>query len=121
MTILMWILTALVGLFFLFAGTMKTFGIPEQMFKMQKETFFDNYGIDRNGIRAIGLVELFGGVTVWFWTIMNPLALVGLAVLLCTTAGAMYYHWRYDSLFKMGAPAIVMFVLSGILLLLNVL
>ena len=52
---------------------------------------------------------------------MNPLALVGLVILACTTAGAMYYHWRYDSLLKMGAPAIVMFVLSSVLLLLNVL
>ena len=120
MTILMWILTTLVGAFFLFSGTVKVFGVPEQMFKTQKEMFFDNYGIGRNGIRAIGLGELFGGVTVWFWTIFNPIALVGLVVLVFTTAGAMYYHWRFDSLLKMGAPAIVMFLLSSALLLLNI-
>lgn len=119
MTILMWIITVLLGLFFLFAGTVKLFGVPEKIFTMQKEQYFDKYGIDRNGIRAIGLAEYFGGITVWFWSV-HPIALVGLAVLVIVTAGAISYHLRHDTP-QEAAPAIVMFILSVALLLLNVL
>lgn len=55
-----------------------------------------------------------------FWTIYNPIALVGFAVLIFVTVGAMDYHWRYDSPLKMDVPAMVMFVLSVTLLLLNI-
>lgn len=117
MTILMWVSTVLLGLFFLFAGTVKVFGVPEKMFNMQKERYFDQYGIDRNGIRAIGLAEYFGGITVWFWSV-HPIALAGLAVLVIVTGGAIFYHLRYDTPQEAG-PAIVMLTLSGTLLLLN--
>ena len=120
MTILRWILTALVALAFLFFGTMKVTGAPASIFKEQKENFFDNYGINRTQIRLIGLLELFGGVAVLFWASQYGwLAQIGYLTLMCITAGAMYFHNRYDSVTKDGLPAIIQFALNASLLALS--
>ena len=88
--------------------------MPEAIFDLQKESFFDVYGIGREQIRLIGLAELFGGLTVWFWA-KHWIAQVGLSVLIAVTAGAIFFHAVYDEVFQ-ARPAIIMFVLSSLML-----
>lgn len=117
MTILIWILVALVSFAFLFFGSLKITGLPAAMFKEQKENYFDNYGIGRNLIRLIGLTEVVSAILLLFWATPNGwLAQLGMVTLMCVTAGAMYFHNRYDSVTKDGLPAIIQFILNGVLL-----
>ena len=116
MNIIRWILTALVSLAFLFFGSMKITGAPATIFKEQKENYFDNYGINRTQIRLIGLLEVIGAIAVWFWSSnMSQIALFGNLLLMAVTAGAMFFHSKYDSLTKDGLPAIIQFVLNAVL------
>jgi len=113
MTILTWIIATILGLFFPFVGIVKIFGVPKKAFKEQKKLYFDNYGIDRKGIRSIGLAEVLAGSSVWFWASSYAfVAQVGTAALILITIGATFFHLVYD---EKPAPqaAIVMLVLSG--------
>lgn len=117
MAILIWILVAIVALAFLFFGSVKITGQPAAIFKEQKENYFDNYGISRNLVRLIGLGEVVSAILLLFWATPNGwLAQLGMVTLMCITAGAMYFHNRYDSLTKDGLPAIIQFVLNAVLL-----
>ncbi len=117
MTILRWILTVLVSLAFLFFGTVKVTGAPAKMFDEQSKVYIGRYGLSRTQIRLIGLLELFGGIAVLFWTSQfGWLAQLGHLTLMFVTAGAMYFHNRFDSVTKDGLPAIIQFVLNAILL-----
>ena len=111
MTVTTWILAILLAFFFIMTGIVKIFGTPRKMFKEQKKQFFDNYGIDRKGIRSIGFAEVFGGIAVLFWNANLMFALTGGIALVMITAGATYFHFVYD---KKPAPqaAITMLVLS---------
>ena len=96
---------------------MKITGQPAALFKEQKESYFDNYGIGRNQIRLIGLVEVVSAVLLLFWaTQYGWLSQLSMVALMCVTVGAMYFHNRYDSLVKDGLPAIIQFVLNATLL-----
>ena len=116
MAIILWAITGILVLVFLFTGTLKTFGIPKSAAEQQKAGLA-RYGIGSNGMRAIGLAELAGAATVWLWD-FHWIGLVGAAGLVVITAGAIASHLRYDSV-KDAIPAMVLFVLSGILLLFN--
>ena len=61
----MWILiaTGLLSAFFLFASSIKIFGWPEKIFQIQLEMFI-SYGLNREFMRLVGVVELFGAVTI---------------------------------------------------------
>ena len=111
MTILTWLLTVLLGLFFPLIGIAKIFGIPKKSFKQQKKQFFDNYGIDRKGIRSIGFAELIAGIAIWFWSSTPFVAQSAAFSLILITAGATFFHFVYD---KEPAPqlAIGMLILS---------
>lgn len=115
-----WILTAIVGLAFPFFGIVKIFGVPETIYRTQKESYFDRFGLARWHVRLIGLAELFGGLTIWLWaTRLQPLAHIGMITLMVVTLGAMVYHARYDKFTKDGMPPFSQFVFSGALLLLT--
>ena len=117
MTILTWILVPLISFAFLFFSMVKIFGVPASVYNMQKESYFDVYGVNRTQIRLIGLAELFGGVTIWLWaTPFQWVAQIGLATLIMVTIGAMYFHSRYDSLLDDGIGAVVQFGLSSAVL-----
>ena len=121
MNIFIWIVVTLVSFTFIFFSTVKIFGVPKNIFTMQKETYFDNYGISRIQMRLIGLLELFGGMAIWFWaTQYQWLAQIGMAVLVIVTLGAMSFHARFDSLTKDGMPAIIQFTLNAVLLTLTI-
>lgn len=118
MNIVRIILTALVALTFIFFSIVKIAGVPEGIFKEQKENYFDNYGISRNGIRLIGIIELLAALLslAGLSGDLMQVGQVGHIVLMSVTAGAMYFHNRYDSLAKDGFPAIIQFVLNTALL-----
>ena len=111
MTVLTWILAAIISFFFVMVGIVKIFGTPKKMFKEQKKKFFDKYGIDRSGIRSIGIAEVLGGVAILFWSVNLRVALSGGIALIFITAGATYFHFVYD---KKPEPqaAITMLVLT---------
>jgi len=111
MTVLTWILAILISFFFVMVGIVKIFGTPKKLFKEQKKKFFDKYGIDRSGIRSIGIAEVLGGVAILFWPINLRVALSGGIALIFITAGATYFHFVYD---KKPEPqaAITMLVLT---------
>lgn len=113
------ILMVALGLYFPFSGLIKILGVPEKTFKTQKKIFFDNYGIDRKGIRSIGFAELFCGISVWLMSGYPQVARTGSVGLIMITLGAIYFHLVYD---EEPAPqaAIAMFVLSTAYLLISV-
>ncbi|MEM7800969.1 MAG: DoxX family protein [Chloroflexota bacterium] len=96
MTALTWILAILIAFFFTMTGIVKIFGTPKKLFKEQKKEFFDNYGIDRRGIRSIGFAELFGAIAILFWTENMNIALAGAVGLVLITLGAIYFHLVFD-------------------------
>ncbi len=119
MNIVRIILTVLIALAFLFFGNMKVTGMPKEMFREAKENHFDNYGIGRGGIRLIGLGEWLGAILIIVGLISSgylQFSLAGHAVLMVITAGAMYFHNRYDSVTKDGLPAIIQFALNTAML-----
>ncbi len=121
MTIVKLILTVLVALAFIFFSIVKIAGVPTAIFKEQKEKYFDNYGISRNGMRGIGLLEMLGAILILVGLMqgMTQFGQAGHALLMVVTIGAMYFHNRYDSLTKDGLPAIIQFVLNAALLVLT--
>ena len=77
-------------------GIVKIFRTAEKIYKEQKKKFFDNYGIDRKGIRSIGFAELISGVALLFWSRNLNVGLTAAIALLLITAGAAYFHLVYD-------------------------
>ena len=117
MTIIRWILTGLITLAFLFFGTVKITGQPKKLFETQKLSYVEKYGLSRGAITAIGVCEVAAALAILLWsTDMAWVAQVGHIVLMVVTAGAMYYHNKYDSVTKDGLPAIIQFGLNTALL-----
>ncbi len=121
MNIVRIILTVLIALPFIFFSILKIAGVPKAIFKEQKEQYFDNYGINRNGIRLIGVGEMIGAVLILVGLTAGNLQVgqIGHALLMVITAGAMYFHNRYDSITKDGLPAIIQFALNAATLVLT--
>lgn len=101
-------ISVLLTAFFLFASTVKIFGQPKAIFDRQLE-FFINYGLNRVLMAAIGFVELFGVIGLW---LPGQLKILGALAILCTSAGAIFFHLRFDT-WKDGIPAFITLVLSG--------
>lgn len=112
MTILTWILAIIIAFFFLMVGVVKILGTPKKLFKEQKKKFFDNYGIDRRGIRSIGIAEALAGISLLFWTVNIRIAIAGAVALIIVTLGAIYFHYVFDEKPEPQA-AITMCVLSA--------
>ncbi len=121
MNIVRIILTVIVAFAFGFFSIVKIAGVPEGLYKDAKEGIVDRYGFSRGGMRLIGFAELTGALLVLVgisWDYIQ-FAQVGYAILMVVTAGAMYFHNRYDSVTKDGLPAIIQFTLNTTLLILS--
>jgi hypothetical protein len=103
-------ISVLLTAFFLFASTVKIYGWPKAIFDKQLE-FFIKYGLNRALMIAIGFVELFGVIGLW---LPGQLKVLGALAILCTSAGAIFFHLRFDT-WKDGIPAFVTLVLSGLI------
>jgi len=97
--------------FFLFASSIKILGLPKAIFLTQLE-FFRNYGLNRTLMALVGFVELFGAIALW---LPGRMSMLGALAILCTSAGAIFFHLRFDT-WKDGIPATITLLLSGLIL-----
>ena len=104
------VIPALLSAFFLFASSIKIMGWQKTIFETQLR-FFEKYGLSRNGMTLVGLVELFGAIALWS---PGPVGKLGVLALAGTSVGAIYFHLRYDT-WKDGVPAMVTLSLSAVL------
>lgn len=112
MNILIMIVTALLSIFFLFAGSVKLLGWQKMIFEKQLK-FFQSYGLNRQVMALVGMVELFGAMTIWFQSTL--LGLLGAMALFMTSLGAIYCHLRFDT-WKDGIPASITLTLAAIII-----
>lgn len=106
------VVIALLSAFFLFAGSIKLFGWQKLIFEKQLE-FFQSYGLNRQIMAVVGVVELFGATCIWFQS--SEIGILGGAALLATSLGALFFHLRFDT-WKNGIPAIVTLTLSSLVI-----
>ena len=106
-TIAMGILTA----FFLLASSIKILGWQKFIFETQLKMFI-KYGLNRTLMALIGFVELFGAIALW---LPEYLSLLGALALFGTSAGAIFFHLKFDT-WKDGIPAMITLVLSGLVI-----
>jgi len=109
-----WILNSVKGvltLFFLFASSIKILGWQKDIFLIQLE-MFKKFGINRQQMLLIGLVEFTGVLLLW---LPGYIGLAGAFLLLGTSVGAITFHLRFDAP-KDALPATVMMILSTVVL-----
>jgi len=101
----------ILSVFFIFAGSVKVFGWQKQILAIQMG-FMQKYGLNRQILFLIGLLELFAAVSIWFqasiWGVLGALAI------LVTSLGALFFHFRFDR-WQDGVPAMVTLTLSAII------
>ncbi|WP_170327426.1 DoxX family protein [Ruegeria arenilitoris] len=107
------VITVFVGLlsvFFLFASSIKIFGWQKFIFEAQLAMFI-KYGLNRQIMALVGVVELFGAIAIWFqgsWVgTLGALAILGASI------GAIGCHLIWDT-WKEAVPAMVTGTLSAI-------
>ncbi len=103
------IITGLLTAFFIFASSIKILGWQKAIFETQLELFI-KYGLNRALMGAAGCVELSGAILIWF---PGYLGLLGVLALFGTSAGAIFFHLRFDT-WKEAIPAMVTLTLSGL-------
>jgi hypothetical protein len=105
------VVTAILSAFFLFASSIKVLGWQKMIFETQVAMFV-KYGLNRQIMALVGLVELFGAVAIWFHaSAVGPL---GALAILGTSTGAISFHLIYDT-WKDAVPSMITLVLSAIL------
>lgn len=105
------IIIALLSAFFLFASSIKIFGWQKFIFETQLEMFI-KYGLNRQIMRLVGTVELFGAIAIWFQTSwLRPLSAFAILGTSIETIGC---HVNWDT-WKDGIPAMIKAVWSGII------
>lgn len=105
------IIVGLLSVFFIFAGSVKVFAWQKLIFDTQM-AFMKKYGLNRQILFLIGLVELVAAVSIWFQA--SLWGVVGALAIFFTSLGALYFHFRFDE-FKDGVPAMVTFILSAVI------
>jgi hypothetical protein len=102
------IVIALLSAFFLLASSIKLTGWQTKVFETQL-AMFESYGLNRQVMFMVGLIELFGAVCIW---IQGPwLGPLGAAALLATSVGAILCHLIFDT-WRDGVPAMITAALS---------
>ncbi|NOC93866.1 DoxX family protein [Ruegeria sp. HKCCD6604] len=107
------VITVFVGLlsvFFLFASSIKIFGWQKFVFETQQAMFI-KYGLNRQIMALVGVVELFGAIAIWFQG--SWIGTLGALAILGTSIGAVGCHLIWDT-WKEGVPAMVTGTLSTI-------
>ncbi|MCO7188961.1 MULTISPECIES: DoxX family protein [unclassified Pseudoalteromonas] len=101
------IIATLLAIFFILAGSQKIFAWSAAVFKIQSE-FFRRYGLGRGHMYGIGIIESTAAGLIIFAILTNhEIALqLGSALILITSVGACYFHFKYDT-FKDAIPAIL--------------
>lgn len=115
----MFITTTLLALFFALASSIKLVGWQKFVFETQLG-FFKKYGLNRQIMFLVGVVEA-GSVLLLVASLVLELPLLnilGAAGIALTSIGAMFFHFRFDTL-KDAVPSIVTFTLSSTLLYMN--
>jgi hypothetical protein len=105
------IIVGLLSVFFIFAGSVKVFGWQKQILAIQMG-FMQKYGLNRQILFLIGLVELVAAVLIWFQSSIWGVA--GALAILVTSVGALFFHFRFDR-WQDGVPAMVTLALSAII------
>ncbi|MEH6451025.1 MAG: DoxX family protein [Oleispira sp.] len=111
MSIVLSIIIGLLSVFFIFAGSVKVFAWQSMIFEVQM-AFMKKYGLNRQILFLIGVVELLAAVSIWFQT--SLWGVLGALAIFFTSTGALYFHFRFDG-WKDGVPAMVTFTLSAII------
>ena len=106
-----YVVTATLSVFFLLASSIKIFGWQKKIFETQLAMFL-KYGLNRQIMLLVGLVELFGSIAVWFHS--SPFGAIGAVAILGTSTGALFFHMVYDS-WKDGIPSMITLLLSAFL------
>jgi len=98
--------------FFLFASSVKLFGWVKPIFEPQL-AFFHRYGLNRAIMFAVGGVEASGAIMMLVGLTMENflLSAVGAGFISFTSIGAMFFHFRFDTL-KDAIPSIITLLLS---------
>ena len=97
MNIALWVIQAILGLFFLFAGGMKLFAFEKFKAQAAERSKGKDLGFSKGFIHFIGACEVAGGFGLIFPTALRiapaltPLAAFGLAVIML---GATVFHLR---------------------------
>lgn len=105
------LLITLLSVFFLFASSIKILGWQKKIFDLQLAMFI-KYGLNRQIMRLVGMVELFGAISIWFQSFwLGPL---GALALLGTSVGAIFCHLVFDS-WKEGVPAMITGIFSAMI------
>ena len=77
-----YVVAAILSVFFLFASSIKIFGWQKTIFEAQLAMFV-KYGLNRQIMLLVGLVELFSAIAVWFHSIpfgaLGALAILGIS------------------------------------------
>ncbi len=106
---LVMIAVSLLSVFFLFASSIKIAGWQKTIFETQLE-MFRNYGLNRQIMAVVGVVEVFGAIAIWFQG--SFLGTLGALAILGTSTGAIFFHLVYDT-WKDGLPAMITWALSA--------
>lgn len=109
------VIIGLLSAFFIFAGSIKLLGWQKLIFQKQLE-FFHSYGLNRQIMALVGVVELIGATSIWFQS--SVIGSLGAALLSATSLGAILFHLRFDT-WKDGVPAMVTLLLSGAVIILS--
>lgn len=105
------VITGVLSAFFLFASSLKILGWQKTIFETQLAMFI-KYGLSRQMMFLVGLVELFGSIAIWLHS--SPLGALGALAILGTSSGALICHLIYDS-WKDGVPSMITLALSAYL------
>ena len=103
------VVSGVLTVFFLFACSIKILGWQKKIFETQL-VFFHKYGLNRTIMALVGFIELTGAVTLW---LPGYLGLAGVLLLFVTSAGAIFFHLRFDT-WQAAIPAMVTLILSTV-------
>ena len=104
------IFVGLLSVFFLFASSIKLLGWQKLIFETQL-AMFKKYGLNRQIMALVGVVELFGAIAIW--CLGSWIGTLGALALFGTSLGAIGCHLIWDT-WKDGIPAMITATLSAI-------